>query len=472
MRNNKEKQTNPSVSQIQFGLKSFLTVCGILIGVMLVVGILTFIIPAGEYNDGKFTAIESTTRLPVWRWITSPIEAIIRGEGNFNIIQVIIVLLVLGGTFMVLDRTGGLYATVSLVVDKFFNKRYLAIWIITLVMMLLSSCFGLQEELLILFPLFLSFCKAMNWSKLQAISLVLITTGVGFTVALFNPFTIGLATSTSQTPVSILDGLWFRIMLFVVFYFITCLYLIRMAKKDEKKNKDKPLINQFASLPKEVKDEFKKKTKMILILFGSALGVIILASAIPFIAELGIGMVLMAVVFVIGSFIIGAKLLGGAKTTFSCFFKGVKTLAPSVVVVMLAFSVKYIAEQGQILDTLFFYCYTFLCSQPPFVAVIILYLIILVFEFFIPSTSAKVSLLIPLLTLAPIPGLSINVIILTFLFADGYTNVLFPTCGTLVIGISLAEVGYLEWLKRTGLFQILLFVVSSAFLILAIYIGL
>ena len=79
---NKEKQTNPSVSQIQFGLKSFLTVCGILIGVMLVVGILTFIIPAGEYNDGKFTAIESTSRLPVWRWITSPIEAIIRGEAT------------------------------------------------------------------------------------------------------------------------------------------------------------------------------------------------------------------------------------------------------------------------------------------------------------------------------------------------------------------------------------------------------
>ena len=183
-------------------------------------------------------------------------------------------------------------------------------------------------------------------------------------------------------------------------------------------------------------------------------------------------MVLMAVVFVIGSFVIGAKLLGGAKATFSCFFEGVKTLAPSVVVVLLAFSVKYIAEQGNILHTLFYYCHTFLCSQDPYIAVILLYLIILVFEFFIPGTSAKVVLLIPLLTLAPIPGLSINVILLTFLFADGYTNVLFPTCGTLVIGISLAEVSYVEWLKRTGLFQLLLFVTSCAFLILALYIGL
>ena len=239
MESKKETQTNHSVSELKFGLKSFLAVCGILLGVMIFVGILTFIVQAGTYKfdengkviAGSFEFIESTTRLPVWRWFTAPIEAILWGAGNFTIIQVIVIILVLGGTFRVLDQTGGLYATVSLVVDKFANKRYLAIWIITLVMMLLSSCFGLQEEMLILFPLFLSFCKAMNWSKLQAISLVLITTGVGFTVALFNPFTIGLATSNSQIPVTILDGLWFRAILFVVFYFITSLYLIYMAKK-------------------------------------------------------------------------------------------------------------------------------------------------------------------------------------------------------------------------------------------------
>ena len=236
---NTESNNSSAVSELKFGLKSFLAVCGILLGVMIFVGILTFFVPAGTYEfdeNGKviansFHLIENAEKLPVWRWFTAPIEAILWGNGNFTIIQVIIIILVLGGTFRVLDQTGGLYATVSLVVNKFFNKRFLAIWIITLVMMLLSSCFGLQEEMLILFPLFLTFCEAMNWSKLQAISLVLITTGVGFTVALFNPFTIGMATSSSQTPVTILDGLWYRAILFVVFYFITSLYLVHMAKK-------------------------------------------------------------------------------------------------------------------------------------------------------------------------------------------------------------------------------------------------
>lgn len=471
MENKRENATNSSVSELKFGLKSFLTTCGILLGVVIFVGILTFIVPAGEYDkNNQFMLIETSTRLPIWRWITAPFEAILWGEGNFTIIQVIVIILVLGGTFRVLDQTGGLYATVSLVVDKFAKKRFLAIWIITLVMMILSSCFGLQEQMLILFPLLLTFCKAMNWSKVQAISLVLITTGVGFTVGLFNPFTIGLASTSAG--VNILDGIWYRLIIFALLFVVTSLYLVFMAKRDEKRNGNKPLVNEFATLSQEVKDEFKKKTRMIALLFCSALGVTILASAIPFISKLGISMVLMAVVFVVGSFIIGAKLLGGTKATFKCFFEGVKTLAPSVVVVMLAFSVKYIAEEGKILHTLFYYCHTFLCSQPPYVAVLILYAVILIFEFFIPSASAKAVLLIPLLTLVPIPGLSVNVIILTFLFADGYTNVLFPTCGTLVIGISLAEVSYVEWLKKTGLFQLLLLVISCLFLLLAVYIGL
>ena len=403
---NTNKELN---SNIKIGAKSFITTCAILLGIMIFVGILTFFVAPGEYtfeknDEGKVLSYsfnyltESTTRLPIWRWFTAPFEAILWGKGNFTIIQVIVVILALGGTFKILDKTGGLYALVSLVVNKFFNKRYLAIWVITFIMMILSSCFGLQEQLLILFPLFLAFANAMNWSKVLAISLVLITTGVGFTVALFNPFTIGMAVTNSQSPVTILDGIWYRLILFVIFYAVTSLYLVGMAKRDEKRNGNKPLDSEFTSLSEEDKKEFVHKAKLIVILFATALGVIILASVIPFIAKLNIGMVLMAVTFIVGSFIICSKFLGGLKNTFKHFFSGCADLAPSVVIVMLAFSVKYIAEQGNILHTLFNVCHTFICKQNPYIAAILLYVIILGFEFFIPSASAKAVLLIPLLS--------------------------------------------------------------------------
>ena len=473
--NSTEKELN---SDLKFGLKSFITICAILFGIMVFVGILTFIIPAGKYlvdENGKvipnsFIFIESTTRLPVWRWLTAPIEALIIGEGNFNVIQIIAVLLVLGGTFKVLDKAGGLVAIVSIIVDRFYDKRYLLIWVITLLMMTLASCFGLQEELLILFPILLSISKAMKWSKEQAVSLILITTGVGFTTATFNPFTVGVASNLAG--ISVLEGLWYRVIIFAVLYLFACLYLTYMAKKDEKKNLDIENDQNFEHLTEELKVEYNKKAKMIVALFLTALLVIVVFSIVPFLADLGLGMVFMALAFVVGTFIIGKKCLGSFKNTLKAFLSGAKDLSPSIVIILLAFSVKYIAENGNILHTTFYYCHNYMSKQSPYASVILLYLIILVFEFFIPGSLAKALLLIPLLTLAPLPGISVNVIILAFLFGDGYTNVLFPTCGTLVVGLSLANVSFISWLKRTGLFQILLFGLSVAFLLFAVYIGL
>ena len=473
--NNNDKELN---SDLKFGLKSFITICAILFGIMVFVGILTFVVPAGRYlSDANgniipdsFSFIESTTTLPVWRWFTAPIEALVIGEGNMNIIQIIAVLLVLGGTFKVLDKAGALIAIVHVIVDRFYQKRYLLIWVITLAMMLLASCFGLQEELLILFPILLAIAQAMGWSKEQAVSLILITTGVGFTTAMFNPFTIGVASNLAG--ISVLDGLWYRAVIFVVLYFFTCVHLTYMAKKDEKKNSSDLSAKKFEQLSEELKREYSQKARMISLLFSVALLVIVIFSIVPVLADLGLGMVFMALAFVVGTFVIGKKCLGSIKETLKVFASGAKDIAPSIIIILLAFSVKYIAERGNILHTTFYYCHSYMSRQSPYISVIILYLIVLVFEFFIPGSLAKALLLIPLLTLAPLPGISVNIIMLAFLFGDGYTNVLYPTCGTLVIGLSLAKVSYVSWLKRTGLFQILLFVLSVAFLLLAVYIGL
>jgi uncharacterized ion transporter superfamily protein YfcC len=336
-------------------------------------------------------------------------------------------------------------------------------------MMLLSSCFGLQEELLILFPIFLAMSKAMGWTNKQAVSLILITTGVGFTTALFNPFTIGVASKLAG--ISIMDGIWFRAIMFAVLYVVACLFLTITAKMDEKKNANNKNEQKFEHLPEEVKKEYLKKTKMACVLFLSALFVIVISSVVPFLAELDMGMVFMALVFVGGTLIVGKISLGTIKETFKQFLSGAVDLAPSILVILLAFSVKYIAERGNILHTTFYYCYNFMSGQSPYFSVILLYVIILIFEFFIPGSSAKAMILIPLLTLAPLPRISTNVIMLAYLFGDGYTNILYPTCGTLVVGLSVSQVSYVGWLKRTGLFQLLLFVVSLAFLWLAIYIG-
>ena len=484
--------------KVKFGLKSFITVVAILVAVLIVVGVLTFVIPAGRYtiytNDPslagqpfyeytedtslknqividsyrELTAEENSSRLPVIRWLISPFEALIFGSSSSNMIMIIALLLVLGGTFKVLEESGGLVSLVRVIMVKLHSKRFVAIWVITAVIMILSAVFGLQEQLLILYPVFAMLCTALNWSRFTAISFVLIASGVGFTTAITNPLTIG--TASIAAGVSVTDGMWYRCIIFAVMYVVTSLFLTYLAKRDEKNAKEKFDVEGFVMVSEDEHIEDIRKAKMIIVLFSIALLSVIITTAIDSLRSLA--MVFMAVAFIVGTVIIGKKLLGTYKNLCKSFVKGVKDVLPSIVIIMIAFGITHIAQQGNILHTIFHYFYNSVTNISPYLAVLILYVFVLIIEFFIPSASAKAVLIIPMLTLAPIEGISKTVIILTYLFADGYTNVLYPTCGTLLVGLGLADVSFAEWFKKTILFQILLFAMSLGFLMLAVFIGL
>ena len=484
--------------KVKIGLRSFITVISILVLVLIAVGVLTYVIPAGKYtiyttdqskigqpfyqyttdqslnkqivinSYRELTIGENTTRVPFYRWLTSPIEALFLGSNSANMIMIIVLLLVLGGTFKVLENSGGLISLVRVIMVKLKAKRFMAIWAITAVIMILSAVFGLQEQLLILYPVFAMLCTVLNWSSFTAISFILIASGVGFTTAITNPLTIGTASLAAGT--NVVDGLWYRCIIFVLMYVITSLFLTYLAKKDEKKAVEKFNDKEFFMVTEEEHKEDVKKAKMIIVLFSIALLSVIITTSIKSLRSLA--MVFMAVAFIVGTVIIGRKLLGSYKKLGNSFLKGVVDVLPSIVIIMIAFGITYIAQQGNILHTIFYYFYNSVTNMSPYLAVIILYVFVLIIEFFIPSASAKAVLIIPMLTLAPIEGISITVIILTYLFADGYTNVLYPTCGTLLVGLGLANVSFAEWFKKTILFQLLLMVLSIGFLMLAVFIGL
>ncbi len=459
--------------ELKINIKNFLKIVILLYAIILLVGILTYIIPAGQYSvkdngeiiPNDFQFIKSETRLPWYRWLTSPIEGAILGDGNIQMFQIIAIILLLGGCFKVLEASGGINSLIKFLIHKFKSKRFLSIWVITFFMMILSSLFGLQEELLILFPIFMSFANSMQWSKETALGFVLITSGTGFTAAILNPFTVGVCCKLAG--ISITDGIWFRIIIFLILFVITSLFLIYMAKYDEKKNHlNQTEIESEAEL--EQKDIFQ--TSIIIGLFGFVLTAVVVFSVIPALQSLS--MIIMGISFVIGTAAVGRLLIGSFKDWFKAFGSGLISVLPSVFIIMAAFAIKYIADQGNILHTLFYYISNFVHGISPYLAVIILYLFVLLVEFFIPGASAKAMLIIPLLTLAPIPGLSKTVIILAYLFGDGYTNILFPTNGLLMIGLGIADIGYFSWLKRTALLQILLFILSCGFLMLAVFLGL
>ena len=101
---------------------------------------------------------------------------------------------------------------------------------------------------------------------------------------------------------------------------------------------------------------------------------------------------------------------------------------------------------------------------------LIIYLIVLLLEFFISSSTAKAILVMGLLAMVN-TGLSKQMLVLIYTFGDGYTNVIFPTSPVLLISLPMVEVEYFTWIRKSaGLFAVN-FLLVLAFIVLGVAVG-
>ena len=100
---------------IHIGKRAFITAALIILALMLVAGVLTRVIPTGAYErmeaDGRESIVADSfryteaARLPIWRWFTAPAE-VLWGPDSTTIIVIILFILIIGGTFTLLDKCG------------------------------------------------------------------------------------------------------------------------------------------------------------------------------------------------------------------------------------------------------------------------------------------------------------------------------------------------------------------------------
>ena len=150
--------------------------------------------------------------------------------------------------------------------------------------------------------------------------------------------------------------------------------------------------------------------------------------------------------------------------------KGVLSALPTVAFILLASSIKYILVEGQVLPTIANKINDLVSSGNPYAVALILFLIVLALEFFISSSTAKAIFIMSILSVLSL-GLTKQMQVLIYTFADGYTNLLFPTSPVLLIGLSMIEVNYFKWLRRSWPLFLITFALVIGFLMLGIAIG-
>ncbi|MBO7149830.1 MAG: YfcC family protein [Clostridia bacterium] len=468
-----------SFSSINF--KSFLSVIIVLTCIIALSGILTLIIPQGSFSRDENGQIIAGTfvkgevaGIEFWRVITAPFRVFIE-DGGITIIMISLFLLVMSGVFNLLDKTNGLKVIMNTMVRKFGSKKKFVVCACVLFFMLFGSLFGLFEELVTLLPFIVMFMLSLGFDTMTGLGVCLLASCFGFSAAITNPFSVGIASSFAG--ISAVSGLWLRIVFFALTYTFVCIFLIRYTNKLAKKpqmslsfnvDEEKRKSLNFITSQNTAKD--KKIFKVYLTFFAVEFLVLILSAVIREIS--GFAVPILAGTFLIGGIISGLLVVDKKSDVFKHIGNGALSMLPAVLLIALASSVNLIMQESGVLDTIMNFAITFLQGKPVFVCALLIYAFILFLQIFIGSASAKIFLIMPILIpICSVIGISPTLLILIYCMADGFSDVILPTNPVLLIALSMSNVSYGKWVKWTWKIQLMILLLSFATIFFAIQIG-
>ncbi len=470
-------------SGAQISQKAFIQSFIILIIIMIFAGVLTRLVPAGSYSrimsggreviDPTSFTFQAAADYPIWRWFTAPVE-VLAGPDGLTVITIILFLLMVGASFAVLDGSGILRAVIAGIVVRFGGRKYLLLMAISLFFMLMGAFFGIFEEVLPLVPIMIALSLYLGWDTLVGLGMSILAVNMGFSAAVTNPFTIGVAQKLAGLP--LFSGALLRMFFFVIIYGIFAWFLTAYAKRVERKPESSPVFHEDQDYKQrhpqfDLQQELNSDTKLgkSLVWFGifTVLIMIVLVGS-PFIEFLSsYSLPIVALLFLFGG--LGAGFLSGvsSKRVWKAAWDGILGIAPGIILILMAASIKFIVVQGGIMDTILHSASSVIASASEFGASLIVYGLALVIEFFIGSGSAKAFLLIPILMpLADIVGVTRQVAVTAYCFGDGFSNLIYPTNPVLLIALGLTVVTYSKWLKWS--LKLWLYVVPVTILFLAL----
>mgnify|MGYP006284502709 CR=1 FL=1 len=472
----------------QISKKAFTQSVIILAVIMLAAGVMTRVIPAGSFQramvEGREMLVpDSYQRVqrpdyPAWRWLTAPVE-VLWGEDSLLVIAIIFFILFVGGSFAVLEKSGILEAGLGWIVNRFQGRKYQLLMVISFFFMLLGAFFGIFEEVVPLVPLALALAHYLGWDPLVGLGMSILATNLGFSAAITNPFTLGVAQEIAGLP--LFSGAWLRIPIFLVMYGVLAVFLVRYARRVEAdpgaslvvNSSDEHQVQQperVFSVQSASSGGLKRGTRWLGFFLILILLVLVGIPFVPLLADYALPLV--GVLFLMAG--VGAGLLSqsSSKEVFRALREGVGGIAPGIILILMAVSVKHIVVQGGVMDTVLHAASRPLAGSSPLVSSLMIYLLALLMEFFVASGSAKAFLLMPiLLPLADLVGVTRQIAVTAYSFGDGFSNTIYPTNPVLLIALGLSVVSYPRWLRWTLPLWGVVFLISLLFLALAVSVG-
>lgn len=439
----------------------------IIFAIILFMTILTWIVPSGEFDteetaDGRTVVISGTYHevesnpQGVDDLFTSPIKGIIDAAETIGFV------LIVGGAFGVINRTGAVEAGIGRASKIFGKKEMLIIPLCMILFGLGGTTFGMCEETLPFYMIFIPLMMSLGYDSLTGLSVVYIGAAAGTCAPTVNPFSVGLAQSLAELSPG--SGIVYRGIIWVIMMAVSIIFVMMYARR-VKKDPEKSVVYYLDKINRESLQngageikEFTRRDGAVLLVFGAGMAVMVWGVLARGWYTQEISMIFM----MIGLF---GGIAGGLREDeiADSFISGAKDLIYAALVIGLARAIVIVAQDGKIIDTILNAAANLLGGMPKVIFVNLMMFVQNVIAFFVPSSSGHAALTIPIMApLSDLVDVSRQNIITAYQFGTGITSFITPTNGVLMACLAMAKIPWARFVKFVMPLIIVLWIIGIA----------
>lgn len=464
------------------GIKQFKVphVYAIIFALMVIFAVLTWIVPSGSYQrqevDGREVTVAGTYEQSEKTYIDEETgDEVDLRQGVFDVLQaptrgiqeaieVVAFILIVGGSFQVITKTGAITSGMGRVVRRFKNKDILIIPIAMVLFALGGTSFGMAEETLPFFAIFMPIMMAMGFDSMTAFMVVFVGARTGYIASTINPFNVLIAQGILGIQGN--PQLWLRMIAWVVLTAVAITWVVLYARR-VKKNPESSITFEddiakkveFAADESALDAEFTGRQKGVLAVFIAGMCLIIWG-----LVTQGWYMNEISAVF------LAMGLLAGVIAGFSQdviaqeFVAGIADFAFSAIVVGLARGILVIASDGMIIDTILNALATGLGGIPAVLFTTLLYAVENLLAILVPSSSGLAALTAPIFgPLTELMGLNPEAAVWALSMGSATMSLICPTSAILVAGLGVCKIKLGQWWKTVWKFFLVVSLINIVF---------
>lgn len=484
----------PYAFSIHLNMKKlkFPTAQTILILIAVMVAILTWIIPAGKYdslayddasNRFQLRSLDSKTELSATQAtldslnIQIPIKKFTNGDiykpigipntykelppkpqgagalaqapikGIIAAADIIFLILIIGGLIGIMNITGAFDAGISWLAETLKGKEFILIILVTVLIALGGTTFGLAEETMAFYPILIPVFLAAKYDAMVGLACIFLGSSIGSMCSTINPFSAIIASDTAG--ISWTTGLTNRIIMLVICVTITIIYILRYAKRVKGDPSKSIIYDQKDDIEKlfglkglDSSINFTFRLRLILSVFSLCFIVMILGVSL-----LDWWFVEMTTTFLVGSILIGFIAKIKERVFVETFAKGAAELLSVAFIVGIARGITVLMEDGLISDTILYHASTLTQGMNKGLFANVMFFTYAGLSFFMPSSSGMAVLTMPIMApLADTVNTGREIIVDAYIYGIGIFGIINPT-SLILAALAIVKIGFDKWLK-------------------------